>query len=430
MAQHWTIPSTDGSGRESLFVSLSAGTLTLGFAGHTNLTFDGEGRLVGAWYEKRTYRRALDNRIQAKWTDEHSPGERQRAFLSQEDAASILNRSYGDAARVLARLEAGSIDTDDSSEANIQLIWDWLACIAQWTLAALDQDAARFQSIYKPISILPPDQYLSTVLQATEGCSYNKCTFCTLYRDRQFYIKNAEEFERHIDDVCSFLGRSLYVRRTIFLADANAIVIPQAKLLPLLKVVNRRFNFAESGRTAEPALTLSPEQWTPSGINAFISAPDALHKDVDDLRELAVLNVHRLYVGLESGHDPLRNFLQKPGSTDDVLRAVSAMKQGGLHVGIIFMAGVGGKHFIHNHFTDTVDAINRMPLGPGDLVYISPFVASADSPYLDEMQRSGYSSLTEEELLAEAARFRNALLPMLRRKGVLISRYDIREFVY
>ena len=53
-------------------------------------------------------------------------------------------------------------------------------------------DISRFHQIYKPISILPPDQYQALVLQATEGCSFNTCTFCALYRDRRFHIKKPQ----------------------------------------------------------------------------------------------------------------------------------------------------------------------------------------------------------------------------------------------
>jgi radical SAM superfamily enzyme YgiQ (UPF0313 family) len=66
----------------------------------------------------------------------------------------------------------------------------WLSHIAGWNWDRLEGEAGPFRnSIYKPVSILPPDQYLALVVQATEGCSYNECSFCTFYRDRPFRIK-------------------------------------------------------------------------------------------------------------------------------------------------------------------------------------------------------------------------------------------------
>ena len=426
MAQTWTWRQTG----EALHVSLAAGTLTLSFGGHTNLSFDGEGRLVGAWYDGRTYRRALDNRVLMKWSETSPVAQRQRVFLAPDEARQIVDRAYTDARRAYDGFTREKLTEPDKHTPASNVLLGWLDAVSGWNYDALEQDSSRFRQVYKPVSILPPDQYLSVVLQATEGCSYNECSFCTFYRDRAFRIKRPQEFELHTDQVLDFFGRGLFIRRSIFLADANAIVIPQSKLLPLLEVVNQKFNIAPRSKLDAPAFTLSPEQWSPAGIHAFVSAPDALRKSAAELRELSEMNVQRLYVGLESGHDPLRNFLRKPGKAKDVLDAVETIKAGGLQVALIFMAGVGGKEYRDNHFRDTVELIQRMPLGKGDLVYVSPFVPAAGSPYLDDMQLAGYSSLDESEIGIEEKRFRSALLPGLQRQGVRMSRYDIREFVY
>ncbi len=425
MALTWR-PRTGG---EELHVSLAAGTLTLSFSGRINLSFDGEGRMVGAWYAGRTYRRSLDNRVLLKWTDSAAPAQRHRRFLPSDDAREVVNRAYDDARRACDGIESGGLAAAVGDSAEVAAILTWLRTLRPWSYAALEQDAERFRGIYKPVSILPPDQYLSVVLQATEGCSYNECSFCTFYRDRRFRIKGVDEFAAHLEHVREFVGRGLYVRRSIFLADANAIVIPQARLLPLLDIVNERFTF-EPRNDAGPAVLESPCDWSPAAINAFVSAPDALRKSVDDLRELAHRNVRTLYVGLETGHDPLRRFLRKPGNASNVSDAVDTIKQAGLHVGLIFMAGVGGEVHREQHFVDTVNLIQRLPLGPGDLIYVSPFVPAADSPYLDDMQRAGYSSLDTDAIPLEERRFRAALLPWAKQRGVRVSRYDIREFVY
>ena len=346
---------------------------------------------------------------------------------AQRDA--VLGRSYADAQRVTAALAAGDLAAANVDPAFLRDLAAWLSAVADWDIATLQQDAVRFQRIYRPVSILPPDQYLAVVLQATEGCSYNQCSFCTFYRDRPFRIKPPAQFAEHVEQVRHFLGAGLAVRKSIFLADANAVVIPQRQLLPLLEIVNRRFSFEQEETVTLPGVdhTLA---WTPSGIHAFISAPDALRKSPQDFAEMRARHVRRLYVGLESGYDPLRRFLRKPGTGEDVLRALETIKQGGLQIGLIFMVGIGGEAFRQAHFSDTVALIKRAPLGEGDLVYISPFVASDDSPYLDDMQAAGYPSLDDEALAAEEARFRVALQPWARPRSVRVSHYDVREFIY
>jgi len=417
--------------RQPLYVSLRAGTLTLSFGGRANLSFDGEGRLVGAWLDHVTYRRALDNRVLAKWVDPSLPWRRERRFLRTEERKHVLERAYGMARDVAEGLAGGKLDVGDSDQAQVAAVVKWLSVVMRWTWERLERERERFYTIYKPVSILPPDQYLAVVLQATEGCSYNRCTFCTFYRDRPFRIKPLPEFGRHIAQVQDFLGQGITVRRTLFLADANAVIIAQRLLIPMLDMVNEKFPILPQNLTgAERQAWQKEHPWYLNGIYAFISAPDALRKTAADFAEMRARNVHRVYVGLETGHDPLRAFILKQGTAADVLAAVARIKGGGVSVGLIFMVGIGGDRFREPHFRDTVDVIRRMPLGPDDVVYVSPFVASPDAPYVADARRAGIRPLTDEEIWHEERRFKTALKPWAKARGVRVSHYDLREFVY
>lgn len=427
MATTWI----DRNKNEPIHISLAAGTLTLSFGGHSNLSFDGEGRLVGAWFDGLTYRRALDNRVQLKWSDPDRPGVRQRRLLNADKRRALLARSYDAAEGVADGLRQHNLDLGEGEQTTVDTVAAWLETVSDWTWERLEHEATRFAGVYKPISILPPDQYLGLVLQATEGCSYNECTFCTFYRDRPFRIKQDVEFRQHVADVQAFFGRGKTVRKRLFLADANAVIVPQHRLDPLLAIANETFPIL-------PLTTPPDEQrdwqqahpWYLDGIYAFISAPDVLNKAADDFAAMRAQNVRRLYVGLESGHDPLRLFLRKQGSATDVLSAVEAIKAGSLSVGLIFMVGVGGERYRQAHYDDTISLLQRLPLGQDDLIYISPFVASEDSPYIREMDAADIEPLSEEEIAEEENRFKAALMPWARMRGVRISRYDIREFLY
>ncbi len=426
MAYTWLTP--EGA---PLHISLAAGALTLSFAGRSNLSFDGEGRLVGAWYDHITYRRGLDNRVLAKWLDPGRPPQRRRALLSTDRRQALVERAYSDAYSVLDRLRQNALRTAPTPPAFVSHAAAWLERIAAWSFDRLEGEAGRFCAIYKPVSILPPDQYLALVLQATEGCSYNQCTFCTFYRDRPFRIKSPGEFEEHVRQVQNFLGRGLVLRRSVFLADANAVIMPNTRLLPLLQAVNAAFTITPPG--LEQSARRAWEQAHPAaleGIYAFISAPDALRKTPQEFAALRTLGLRRLYVGLETGHDPLRRFLHKPGSAEDALAAVQAMKAGGLGVGVIFMTGIGGQAFRAPHFTDTLALVERMPLDSRDLLYISPFVAGADSPYVADAAAAGLGKIDGQAAAQEEERFKYALQPFAKARGVRISHYDVREFIY
>jgi radical SAM superfamily enzyme YgiQ (UPF0313 family) len=231
--------------------------------------------------------------------------------------------------------------------------------------------------------------------------------------------------------VKAFLGRGVTVRKTLFLADANAVIIPQKRLLPLLDMVNQAFPILPINAGAEAQTNWRADHpWSLNGIYAFISAPDALRKDAADFAAMRVRNVRRLYVGLETGHDPLRRFLRKQGTAGDALAAVRAMKAGGVEVGLIFMVGIGGEAYRENHFRDTVALLKEMPLSGDDLIYISPFVASDDSPYVADAEDAGITPLDDDALRAEEQRFIQALRPWARERGVRVSHYDVREFIY
>lgn len=427
MAHTWRDRRND----QPLHISLAAGTLTLSFAGRSNLSFDGEGRLVGAWFDGLTYRRALDNRVLLKWADPARPGLRHRRFLTDDERHAVLTRAYAAAAEVETGLHTGALELGDTDAGFVARVDAHLRDVTAWDWPRLEHEHARFHHIYKPISILPPDQYLALVLQATEGCSYNECSFCTFYRDRPFRIAKPAEFAAHIDAVHGFFGRGLTVRRTLFLADANAVIIPQARLEPLLTLANARFPILpQTLAGAERRAWRRAHPWHLDGIYAFISAPDAQRKPPADFAAMRAQNVARLYVGLETGHDPLRAFLRKEGTAADVAAAVAAIKAGGVRIGLIFMVGIGGGRFRQAHRDDTLALLQALPLDAGDLVYISPFVPSDDSPYVLDAAAAGIEPLTELELAQEEQRFRQALLPWAKTRGVRVSHYDVREFVY
>lgn len=421
MAYTWTWQETG----EPVYVSTAGGTLTLNLAGREEVSFDGEGRLVHAWLDRVTYRRALDNRVLAKRVRGSRWPRREYWFLETPQRRQVLERAYGLAARVADGLRHGRLDTGETPAPALETIIRWLEDVRGWTWERLEGERSRFYRVYRPVPILPPDQYLAVVLQATEGCSYNRCTFCTFYRGTPFRIKDPATFTAHAEAVKAFLGRGITMRRHLFLADANALVIPQHRLLPLMDIACRLFPVRSCGSPAA-----SPDTWTLDGIYAFVSAPDVLRKHVADFRELRRKGLVRVYIGLETGHDPLRAFLLKEGTAADVLEAVRTVKAGGVSVGVIFMVGIGGDRYRERHFRDTVTVIQQMPLGAGDIVYLSPFVPSPEAPYVYDAAEAGIRPLSDAEMAEEMERFRAALRPWARPRGVRVSYYDIREFVY
>jgi radical SAM superfamily enzyme YgiQ (UPF0313 family) len=298
-----------------------------------------------------------------------------------------------------------------------------LELIANWDEPKLEREKERFSALYRPVSILPPDQYFSLVLQATEGCHWNQCRFCSFYAQTPFYIKSAEEFTVHLRAVREFMGRSLGLRRSLFLGDANALVIPQEKLLAFLSIANAEFRVGFPGESREK------NREAMEGVYSFLDVFTGTGKKAEDFAALQKMNLKRVYLGVETGSDELLEELRKPSSAGQAREVISALRKAGLQLGIIILVGVGGKRFYRSHVDSTLRLLNGLPWQEGDILYFSPLWLSEGSRSERESREKGWGPLSPGETLAQWQEIRDQLdfSPCTPPR---IALYDIREFVY
>jgi radical SAM superfamily enzyme YgiQ (UPF0313 family) len=393
--------------RQTIALSLKRTALTVALDEDTVLVVDRAGRLWSFYTEGHHFRRGLNGSVLGKWTQE---GLRQRRRLGRSESDLVVRRAALIVQALRDRLELETTPTDPSQATReiVREIHEILGRAADFDVAAAHRDVERYYQVYKPIGILPPDQYLALVLQVTEGCSFNTCTFCTFYKERPFRIKSAQELRAHIVAVRAFLDDSMLMRKGVFLADANALVVPQGQMAGLLEVV-----VEELGEAQE--------------MFAFLDGFSGQKKSAEDYAALAERGLRRVYVGLESGHDPLLAWVRKPGRAADAVAAVQRMKAGGVSAGVIVMLGMGGKRYGKGHVRDTIAAVNRMELGRGDLLYFSEFIP-AGTPYETHIDAPELRPLSRPQMQAQ----REAIVSGLRfgKERPQIATYDIREFVY
>ncbi len=371
-------------------------------------SFDLFGRLWTAMSANISYRRGLNGKTVAKWI--HTSGDRERRWLTDQEAALLEETARQTAIEILTALNNGQVKLSPAvgvAELN------GLATAAQFNETAYQKDIRQFSEIYKPVGILPPDQYMAVVLQAAEGCSFNTCTFCDFYKKTRFHIKTNDEFKKHLTEVHEYLADGLSLRRTIFLGDANALVIPTPRLLPMLETVHQVFDVESLG-----------------GIYAFLDGFSGEKKTAADYRRLSELGVRRIYLGVESGHDELLAYLKKPGKSEDAIQAVHAMKEGGIAVGVIILLGAGGKKYATAHARDTIAALDKMQLDAEDILYFSELVENEGLAYTGNAFKEDLAPLSIPELTKQGEIIEQALSFSLEKGTPHISRYDIREFVY
>jgi radical SAM family protein len=400
--------------QQTFLLNVKPNAVCLTLEQSTVYTFDRAGRLVTAVIQDRTYRRGLDNRVLCKWRE---PGARRR-WLSEPEIRTFISQIGSDTGNAAAALDQclRSGTGTKAHERDICESISWLKRIIAFDYPALCLDADRASQIYRPIGILPPDQYLAMVLQATEGCHYNRCSFCSFYHDRPFHIKSAGEFENHVAAVLGFLGEGVTLRKSVFLADANALCIPRDDLLPMLDLVN----------------TMIPARVGLQGgglhICSFMDLFSERYKTSGDYAELRAKNLKRVYLGVETGCKDLLRFLRKPQTPGDIRETVSAIKAGGLNIGVILMLGIGGDKFAQAHVRESAALLNSLPWSDGDLVFLSEFVEFPNLEYTSLARDAGIHPLTPVEAAQQYSALRNAIRRV--QSVPRVSPYNTEAFIY
>lgn len=328
------------------------------------ITFDRAGRLYSAFLDGRFYRRGVDGRVVEKFRDHETV----RSPLEPHEARGVAEKALG-----LARATPGGN--------RLGLIDD------------LEADAAQFRAAYDgPVAPLPPDRARAVVLQATVGCAYNACLYCSRYRDRTFRARDDADFERHLHGVVEAFGAGLSLRRGVFLGDADALFLDTEALL-------RFCARARQLRAAE------------DGIYCFGGLFGDPLRSRSAWERLRAAGIRRVYLALETGYDPMRQALNKPGTATDALRLVRGLKTAGIGVGLQFVLGANGG-LANAHIRDSAALVRAAFLDEHDLVYLAPLVGPD-------------GRVDEENFRAQEAAMRGAI-----GDGPSVAVYDVRGFVY
>ncbi|MEW6746745.1 MAG: hypothetical protein AB1486_28725, partial [Planctomycetota bacterium] len=335
--------------------------------GQASLRFDACGRWGSLRLGDAFYRRTLDGGA-VRVATRHGPP----ADLA--DPAPVHEQ-----ARALA---ASLHDTLAASRAPLQLagpakdarqLLERLRAVTPWTADRFVAERERFAATYpEPIRILPPDRYRDAVVLGTLGCPWGKCAFCESYQGQPFRVLDEDEFSRHLDAVLALFGSSAVLRGGVFLGAANALALPQKRLLHSLGQIATHFPLEPRGIAAF---------WDPD------HAPPRTHADWEALHRSGL---RRVYVGLETGEPRVRAALGKSPDIGRLVEAVRTLVGNPIGAGLIVLAGAGGEQAAEPHRTATADVLTAIGLRPADTVFVSPLERSRPPDRLrDETRRLG-----------------------------------------
>jgi len=168
--------------------------------------------------------------------------------------------------------------------------------------------------------IRPPAEAESLLLQATLGCSHNRCAFCPAYKDKRFGFKEPERLRQAMDHA----ARHMPFLRRVFLCDGDALILPQPRLEALLADIRQRL----------PQVTR---------VNAYANAKALARKSDADLRRLRELGLSTIYLGLESGSDAVLSAMNKWGDAAEHLRQAARAHEAGLRLSVTVLLGLAGR---------------------------------------------------------------------------------------
>lgn len=191
--------------------------------------------------------------------------------------------------------------------------------------------------VYEGTIFRPPSEAGSLLVQVTIGCTWNKCTFCDMYRDKDFRIRSMEEIRADLLEAVPYRDR---IRR-IFLCDGDALVMPTAQMSELLTEIRMLFPTLE-------------------GVRAYASAKNILQKTEEELRSLYELGLDMVYIGLESGSDKVLTLINKGITKSQMIDAAKLLKKTGIKQSISIISGLGGEALMEEHILETADALNQM----------------------------------------------------------------------
>ena len=167
----------------------------------------------------------------------------------------------------------------------------------------------------------PPSEANSFILQATVGCSWNHCTYCDMYRAKQFRVREVEQTLDDLRIARETLGDGV---DKIFVADGDALIMELDHWRPILAACRATF----------PRLRR---------VSAYATAMNIRTKTPDELAELRRLGLTLLYIGPESGDDETMKRIAKGASFADHVDAARLARDAGIKLSTIFLLGAGGK---------------------------------------------------------------------------------------
>lgn len=182
----------------------------------------------------------------------------------------------------------------------------------------------------------PPFEARSLLLQVTTGCSHNRCSFCTMYRDTPFHTEPMEQIEQDLEEASLFYPNT----RRVFLENGDPFVVPADRLAEIARLIHEKL----------------PEVET---IAMYASIKNIRGKSDDELRRLRELRINDLNIGVESGYGPALKYMNKDHTAEEAVYELKRLKEAGMDFGLNLILGCAGSGNGEANAIATAELVNR-----------------------------------------------------------------------
>ena len=181
----------------------------------------------------------------------------------------------------------------------------------------------------------PPSEANSLIFQVTLGCSFNECSFCDMYRSKEYSERTWDEVKGEIDMMAKIMPNT----ERVFLADGDAINLSTEYMTKILKYIRNKFSSIER-------------------ISCYAMPMNLLKKTPEELQELHEAGLDMLYLGIESGSDIVLKKVTKGATSKTIIKACNKAKEVGFELSCMVILGLGGKKYSKENAIETGKVIS------------------------------------------------------------------------
>jgi len=267
--------------------------------------------------------------------------------------------------------------------------------------------------------IRPPSEAYSLLIRVTRNCPWNRCKFCHTYKGKKFELRSVEEIKQDIlaakaiqDKLKETSWKSGYGGRvkevtgailnsppneayfnvalwlyhggtSAFLQDANTLIMRTNELVEVIKFLKQTL----------PSITR---------VTSYGRSKTAAKKKLDELVQLRQAGLSRLHIGLESGYDPLLQFMDKGVTAAEHIAGGRKIVESGISLCEYVVLGLGGKKMWQEHATETARVLNQID---PDFIRVRTLTIKQGMPLYDEVKKGNFIRATDEEIIEEEKLF-------------------------